>query len=220
MLYDGMLTLCLNLHGNTPDTPYKHPRVLGGEYVTQGIESPQTYIFRDIVGHCLCALKTLASLPDVDPDRIMIGGMSQGGGLSLVCAALSRIPVLCLADMPWMCDLDTALSLIDRNRYKPGMPVPDGRAYIREYAESHPEISEQVYTTFRYFDPLSHAGNIRVPTQLTSGGRDPSCRPQTIFSVYNEISVDKDIVYLPDTGHDVVPQMRLDHARWIWQHKQ
>ena len=214
-IYDGVITVCLNLHGNTPETPYMHPRVVGGDYVLDGIDSPSTYIYRRIILHGLRALEVLAVQPDVDPNRIAVGGMSQGGGLSLVSAALSKIPQLCLADMPWLGDLDRALSLIDPARYKPGVPIPDGRAYIRQYAEAHPEKAEQIYQTYRYIDPLSHAGNIQVPVQCSAGGKDPSCRPQTVFSVYNEINTEKEMLYLPDTGHEIIPAMREAHDRWL-----
>jgi len=214
-VYDDVLTLGLNLHGNPSDHAYRHPRSVGGEYITQGIDSPHTYIFKNIVLHCIRALEVLAVQEDVDPERVAIGGMSQGGGLSLVCAALSAVPKLCFADMPWLCDLDRALSLIDPSRYKPGMAVPDSRNIIRQYAEEHPEKADQVFKTYRYFDPLSHADNIKIPVQCSAGGRDPSCRPPTIYSVYNEITSDKEMIYLPHTGHEIVPAMREAHERWI-----
>jgi cephalosporin-C deacetylase len=214
-VYDDVLTLGLNLHGHPSDHAYKHPRSVGGEYITQGIDSPHTYIYKNIILHCLRALEVLAQLDDVDPERVAIGGMSQGGGLSLICAALSSVPKLCFADMPWLCDLDRALSLLDPNRYKPGMPVPDSRNIIRQYANEHPEKADQVYKTYRYFDPLSHASNITIPVQCSAGGRDPSCRPPTIYSVFNEIPTEKEMLYLPNTGHEIVPAMRDAHDRWI-----
>jgi len=214
-VYDDVLTLGLNLHGNPSDSSYRHPRNLGGEYITKGIDSPQTYVFKNIVLHCIRAMEVLAQQDDVDPERIAVGGMSQGGGLSLICAALSSVPQLCFADMPWLCDLDRALSLIDPTRYKPGMAVPDSRSFIRGYAQEHPEKADQIYKTYRYFDPLSHAGNIKIPVQCTAGGKDPSCRPPTIYSVYNEITSEKEMNYLPDTGHEIVPAMREAHDRWI-----
>ncbi len=215
-LYPGTVTLGLNLHGNLPDTPYVHPFAQGREYITEGIESPETYIFRDIICHCLRALEVLAAQPEVDADKLLVGGMSQGGGLALVTAALAAERVrLCLADMPWLCDLDRALSLIDRSRYANGRRIPDGRALIEDYAEARPQEREAIFRTYRYFDPLSHAADIRCPTQMSAGGRDPSCRPPTIFSVYNEITASKEMLYLPETGHEIVPAMHEVHKRWV-----
>ena len=215
-LYPNTVTLGLNVHGNLPNTPYVHPSSQGQEYITQGIESPETYIFRDIVCHCLRALEVLAAQPEVDTEKLVVGGMSQGGGLALVAASLAVGQAkLCFADMPWLCDLDRALSLIDRSRYANGRRVPDGRALIEDYADARPQARVQIFQTYRYFDPLSHVAAIRCPTQMSAGGRDPSCRPPTIFAVFNEITAQKEMLYLPETGHEIVPAMHEAHARWV-----
>lgn len=216
-LYPNTVTLGLNLHGNTPDTPYVHPSAQGKEYITQGIDSPETYVYRDIIAHCLQALNVLTEQPEVSAEKLAVGGMSQGGGLALATAALAPRVKLCLADMPWLCDLDRALSLIDRQRTKhlPNYRFPDGRALIEDYANAHPERREEIFQTFRYFDPLSHAGNIRCPTQMSAGGRDPSCKPPTIYAVYNELTCEKEMLYLPNVGHEIVPAMRGLHEKWV-----
>ncbi|MGI4788219.1 MAG: acetylxylan esterase [Janthinobacterium lividum] len=216
-LYPETVTFGLNIHGNVPDTPYVHPSVAGADHVTQGIESPQTYIYRAIVGHCLRALEVLAEQPEVSRERLIVGGMSQGGGLSLITAALASEVKLCLADMPWLCALDLALSLLDREKYQKMKSVryPDARGLIADYADAHPESAAQIYRTYAYFDPLSHASAIRCPTQMSAGGRDPSCKPPTIYAVYNELLCEKAMLYLPTTGHDIVPAMHEVHEKWV-----
>lgn len=220
-LYPDTVTLGLNLHGHLPDTPYKHPSQSNADYIAAGIESPQTYIYRQIVGHCLRALDVLAAQPEASENRLMVGGMSQGGGLALVTAALAPQVTLCLADMPWLCALDLALSLLDRDKYKKMSKkmsagrYPDARGLIADYADAHPEIADEIYRTYAYFDPLSHASNLRCPTQMSAGGRDPSCKPPTVYAVYNELTCEKEMLYLPATGHDIVPAMHDAHANWV-----
>ncbi len=221
-LYPGTATLGLNLHGNVPDTPYNHPTSERRDYITQGIESPETYVYRGIVCHILRALDVLAAQPEVHPDKLLIGGMSQGGGLALIASALAPQVKLCLADMPWLCDLDRALSLIDRARYArvPGLRIPDGRALIEDYADAHPALRAQIFQTYRYFDPLSHAQDIRCPTQVSAGGRDPSCRPPTIYSVFNALTCPKEMLYLPTVGHEIVPAQHDAHLKWVLSFQQ
>ena len=216
-LYPDTVALGLNLHGNTPDTPYKHPSLANADYITSGIESPQTYVYRGIIAHCLRALEVLAAQPEVGPARLMVGGMSQGGGLALVTAALAPAVKLCLADMPWLGALDLALSLLDRDKYRRMSTAryPDVRGLIADYAEAHPAIAEQVYQTYRYFDPLTHAPHIHCPTQVSAGGRDPSCKPPTVYAVYNALECEKEMLYLPDTGHEIVPAMHTAHQSWV-----
>jgi len=215
--YPETITLGLNIHGNLPDTPYRHPSLTGDDYISQGIESPQTYIYRSIVGHCLRAFEVLGEQPEIDPQRLIVGGMSQGGGLALVTAALTPSVRLCLSDMPWLCALELALSLLDREKYKrlKAPRYPDARGLIADAAEARPALSAQIYETYRYFDPLSHADFIHCPTQMSAGGRDPSCKPPTIYAVYNEMHCPKDMLFLPQTGHEIVPAMREFHKSWV-----
>lgn len=216
-LYPGTATLGLNLHGNLPDTPYIHPATEGREYITEGIDSPDTYIFRALVCHALRALEVLAAQPDINAAKLLAGGMSQGGGLALIVAALAPQVALCLADMPWLCDLDRALSLIDWERYKqrPGVRIPDGRALIEAYARAHPARRAQVFQTYRYFDPLSHAADICCPVQMSAGGRDPACRPATIYAVFNALTCEREMLYLPNIGHEIVPAQHEAHQKWV-----
>ena len=216
-LYPDTLTFGLNLHGNLPNEPYDHPSTVGADYITQGIDSPQTYVYRGIVAHCLRALEVLAAQPDVDPNRLIAGGMSQGGGLALVTSALAPTVKLCLADMPWLCALELALSLLDRAKYKrlAAARYPDARGLIADYAEAHPERAAQVYEMYAYFDPLSHAADVRCPTRMSAGGRDPSCKRPTIYAVFDELTCEKEMLYLPETGHEIVPAMRLAHGNWV-----
>ena len=215
-LYPETVTFGLNLHGLPPDTPYTHPSANGADYITEGIDSPHTYIYRRIVAHCLRALQVLAAQPEVSRERLMIGGMSQGGGLALVAAALTPAVRLCLADMPWLCALSIALSLLDRERYRRlGTRYPDARGLIADFADAHPARAAQIYQTYAYFDPLSHAAQIRCPTQLSAGGRDPSCKPPTIHAVYNALTCPKEKLDLPQTGHDIVPAMHDAHEKWV-----
>lgn len=216
-LYPETITLGLNIHGNLPDTPYRHPSMSGSDYITAGIESPQTYIYRGIVGHCLRALEVLGEQPEIDTQRLIVGGMSQGGGLALVTAALTPSVRLCVSDMPWLCALELALSLLDREKYKRlnSVRYPDARGLIADEAEARPALSTQIYETYGYFDPLSHADFIKCPTQMSAGGRDPSCKPPTIYAVYNELHCPKEMLFLPKTGHEIVPVIREFHESWI-----
>src|SRR3569833_380245 len=216
-IYEDTATFGLNIHGNLPDTPYVHPFKTGDDYITDGIDSPLTFIFRRIVANCFLALEVLAAQPEVEPDRLVVGGMSQGGALALITAAQCRQCRLCFADMPWLCDIDRALSLVDLDRYRQSRDrrVPDARMLVAFFAEEHPDDFDRIYQTYRYFDPLSHADRIECPVQMSAGGKDPSCRPPTNFSVYNNVQAPKEMLYLPEAGHEIVPRMHSAHAEWL-----
>ena len=79
----------------------EHPGVM-----TRGIASPETYYYRRLYVDAVRAVETAATLPGVDPRRLVVAGQSQGGALALAAAALLPDVVrLCHADVPFLCDI-------------------------------------------------------------------------------------------------------------------
>jgi cephalosporin-C deacetylase len=69
-----------------------------------GIESPQTYYYRRLMTDAVRAVEVAAGLDAVDPARIAVAGVSQGGGLALAAAGLADGVAAVLADVPFLCD--------------------------------------------------------------------------------------------------------------------
>ncbi len=86
-------------HGNSDDTPDKD---LG--YWIRGLDQPDSYFYRGAYMDVLRAMDYLLMLPEVDPEKTAVWGGSQGGGFSLVVAALRPKTRYCIADVPFLCD--------------------------------------------------------------------------------------------------------------------
>ncbi|MDR0783701.1 MAG: acetylxylan esterase, partial [Propionibacteriaceae bacterium] len=72
--------------GETPDPTGSGPSFPG--FMTRGIESPDTYYYRRVYVDAVRAIETLRTVPSIDPDRIGVTGVSQGGGISIAAAGL------------------------------------------------------------------------------------------------------------------------------------
>lgn len=200
-LVAGVTTVCINLHGNQPDQEYINPAGQD-DYIADGIESPQTYIFRKITLHCLLAIDVAGRLDGVDPEKIAVGGMSQGGGLALIVAANHPSVKVCFSDMPFFCDLRESLPTNHRAAYKA----------LRDAIDS----DEDKLSTACLFDPLYHAPNLKVPVHITAGGKDPASRAETIRPVYLEAgSSFKAFRFFPKAGHIFVKEMPQIYRDWM-----
>jgi len=157
----------------------EHPGVM-----TRGILDPETYYYRRLYVDAVRAVETAAAHPQVDADRICVSGASQGGGLSLAAAALAPERVrLCHADIPFLCDIERAITLA------PAAPYTE----LAQYLRIHTELEEIVARTVRYIDNALLATRIRCRTLISCGLMDDICPPSTVFAAYNAIEASKDI---------------------------
>lgn len=143
------------------------------QYMTLGIEAPETYIYREIIAHCLRGIDFLASRPEVDPGRIGVTGGSQGGGLSLLTAGLDPRVRVVAANVPFLTDFPRSLTMS-------GNPYRE----IVHYLEEHPDQRERVRRTLGYFDALNLAERITVPTVVSAGLFDRTCPAPSIYGLY------------------------------------
>ena len=184
----GYVVLAIDVRGNRVDVP--RPRAFE-DYSTLGIDSPKTYVYREIVGHCLRGLRLLASREEVDGDRIAVVGVSEGGGVGLMLSVLSPEVKAVAADAPLLCDLPLSLEA-------GGWPYSE----IARYLRAHPEQAAQARATLSYFDVVNFAPQVPRPVLISVGLLDRVSLPAAVFGVYNLIPSPKEIKPLPGVGHE------------------
>ena len=112
---------------------------------TDGIENPESYVFRGIVADCCRALDYLLTRPEVDPTRIV--GISN-----------TETPLLTAALRPGLTHLvaspSTFYATMDRGSLEE----------INDYLRLHPDRQEIVSRTLSYFEPLFFAPSVHLPT--------------------------------------------------------
>jgi cephalosporin-C deacetylase len=192
--------------GESHDPRVFAPGAVAG-WMTRGIDDPATYYYRDVYADAVQTVEVLAARPEVDSGRIVTTGVSQGGGLSLVAAALNSRVIGAAADVPFLCHFRRAVDVSNTNPYRE----------LEEYLLRHPDGEDRMWRTLAYFDLLNLAERVTCPVLISVGLRDLVCPPSTIYAVYNHLSGPKDLAVYPAHGH-VVPEPHMTRRlAWINQ---
>lgn len=190
----GYAVFAIDVRGQSGETGNALPQHFGMTkgWITQGLLDPEQSYYRAITVDALKAVEWAAGQPEVDSKQITVVGGSQGGGLALITGALSDIPAKVIADIPNMCHMDYGI-----------MNSTGSLAEAAAFVSKHPERLEQVLRTLSYFDMLHLCDRLRVPVFMSVGLKDTICMPETIFAVYNRMTVPKELQVLPFNGHHV-----------------
>ena len=184
----GWVVLAIDIRGNPVDRVRPRPFE---DYCTEGIESPDTYVYRQIVGHSLRALNFLLSREEVDPHRVAVVGVSEGGGLGLILSALSPSVAAAAADAPMLVDFPLSLRAAS-------WPYTE----IAQLMQQRPEMRGPVMRTLRYFDAVNFAPDVQSPVLLSIGLLDSVSLPAAVFGLYNVLPGPKEIRSFPKAGHE------------------
>jgi cephalosporin-C deacetylase len=179
--------------GATGDHPEGQP---GGpenaQLMTRGIGRPEHYYYTRLFTDAVRAVETASELAGAP--RVAVSGVSQGGGLALATAALvPRVVAVCHADVPFLCDIQRAITLAPQPPY----------TEVPEFLAHNLDLIPAALDTLRYVDCALLARRITARCLLSVGLMDEICPPSTVFAAYNEITAGKDIAVHPFTGHEV-----------------
>lgn len=171
-------------------------------HIIRGLDDdPRKLLFRSIFLDTAQLARIVMSLPEVDPARVGASGGSQGGALTLACAALEPGVARAASIFPFLCDYRRVWEM-DQTKDAYG----ELRKYFRLFDPRH-EREEEIFTKLGYIDIQHLAPRIRARVLLTTGLMDTVCPPSTQFAAYNKITSPKDVVIYPDFGHEDLPDV-------------
>lgn len=190
---------CRGQGGRSEDVGGVRGNTLYG-HVIRGLdcEDPQDLLMRHVFLDCAELAGILAGMEEVDPERIGAFGGSQGGGLTIACAALADIRRLALY-FPFFSDYKRAWMLEDgTSAYR------ELRDYFRLFDPLH-EREEEVFYKLGYIDIHNLASRIRGSAVMGVTLQDTACPPSTQFAAYNSIPSPKKLYVYSDYGHENIP---------------
>ena len=177
--------------------------VLGGTlhgHIIRGLDdASEKLLFRQIFLDTAELARIVMAMPDVDETRVGAVGGSQGGGLTLACAALEPRIWRAAPIFPFLSDYQRVWELdLDATAYI------ELRDYFRRFDPRH-ERETAVFTRLGYIDVQHLCPRIEAEVLFATSLRDTTCPPSTQFAAYNKIRAPKSMVLYPDFGHETLP---------------
>lgn len=191
---------CRGQAGKSNDPCDTIGNTLHGQIIRGLNDQPEKLTFRNIFLDTALLARIIMDMPEVDETRVGCYGGSQGGALTIACAALEPRIKRAAPMYPFLCDykrvweMDLAL---------------DAYSELKEYFRSKDprhERETEIFTKLGYIDLQYLAPRIQADVLLFTGLMDNICPPSTQFAAYNKMTCQKEMVIYPDFGHEGLPE--------------
>lgn len=184
---DGWLALNVSAHDVPIDLPQAFydalPAMIKSYHTLYHDDRDRNYFRRMYLG-AYRAVQYLVNRPDWDGRVLLVTGTSMGGQQSLAVAGLHPRITHLIVHVPAGADANAAL-----HGRSAGYPNWD---------HTNPRVME----TARYFDTVNFAPQIKARSLVSMGFVDRVCPPAGIWTAFNLIPGEKEVVPLVDAAHN------------------
>lgn len=169
-------------------------------HIIRGLAGPpEDMLYRQIFLDTAQLARIVMDMPQVDADRVCATGGSQGGALTIACAALEPRVQRAAPVFPFLSDYLRVWELdLDENAYG------ELRTWFRHFDPLH-EREQEVFTQLGYIDIQHLAPRIQAEVMMGTGLMDQICPPSTQYAAFNRIRSPKSARHYPDFGHEPLP---------------
>ncbi len=193
--YGGLL-------GDTPDPHASSGDVSYPGLMTRGIASRECYYYRRAYMDAFRAIEAAQQHPEIEASKVILTGISQGGGLTIAAAGLAagRLDgvIAVMPDVPFLQDFPRSIDLAARG------PYPE----IADFLKRHRHGYEPVLEVLNYYDGVHLARRCTAPALYSAAGQDDICPPSTVYGSFNAYGTAgpklpaKDIVFYRFNNHE------------------
>ena len=197
--YSIMSLDCRGQGGFSEDTGGVKGTTFKGQIIRGLADHPDNLLFRNIFLDTAQLAGILMSMPEVDPARVGALGGSQGGGLTLACAALEPRIKRAAPTFPFLCDYQRVWEMdLATGAYE------ELKTFFRQFDPQHKRHDEW-FTKLGYIDVQFLAPRIKAEVLMGVGLMDTICPPSTQYAAYNKITSPKRTSIFPDFSHEGLP---------------
>jgi cephalosporin-C deacetylase len=178
-------------------------KIDGPDKLTWHIGQPEGYYYQGAYVDVIRGIDYLASLPEVDSDRIGAVGTSQSGGIVLAVAALDARIKAVAAHVPFLCDMRRAAAIKG--------------SLVQQLLQKYQVLNATNLRTLDFFDPVTLAPRLRAPVLVSAGGKDVTCPAETVQAVFDRLSGTKALIHYPGLPH--ANSVDFYQMSWEWMNR-
>lgn len=170
--------------------------------IIRGVEEgPESLYYRSVFLDTVQTVRILMSMEEINEEEIYVQGASQGGALSLICAALEPRVKKVVAQYPFLSDYRKAFEFdITSSAY-------EELHYWFRFRDPLHEREEEFFNTLEYIDLQHFVPRIKAEVKWAIALEDGVCYPAQQFAVYNKITSPKEMIFYPEYGHEYLPKL-------------
>ena len=201
--YAGYAVLAMDVRGQmgiSLDNHVVEGNTLRG-HIIRGLSShnPENLFFRNVYLDAAQTARVLMSMDFVDETRVGATGASQGGALTMVCAALEPRVKMNAPVYPFLSDYKRTWEMdLFKDAYE------ELSYYIRRVDPRQQKMNE-MFETLGYIDISNLAPRIKGETYMFITLMDNVCPPSTQFAAYNKVTAKKSCEIYPNHAHEALP---------------
>lgn len=152
-----------------------------GDWIIYGLESKDSYYYRGAYMDQIRGIDFVASRPEVDAEKIVVDGGSQGGAFAMVACALDKRVKAGAPHITFLSDFRDYFKICSwpRSSFERYLRGNTGKSW------------DDVYDILTYFDIKNFAPYITCPIIMGVGLQDETCPPHTNFAGYNLVPSEK-----------------------------
>lgn len=200
---------CRGQGGKSQDTTSAIGNTHRGHIIRGLSDDPEKLLYRQIFLDTAQLAKIVSQMDQVDENRIAAYGGSQGGALTLACAALSPLIKKAAPTFPFLCDYKRMWEMDLRTGAY--MEIWD---HFRRFDPKH-ETENEVFTKLGYIDVQHLAKRVTADVLMAVGLSDDICPPSTQFAAYNKLTCNKQMEIYPHFGHESLPGFDDQVFQWL-----
>jgi len=182
--------------GETADPHPSAGEVAYAGLMTRGAGSREDYYYRRVYVDAFRAVEAAQAHPEVDASRVVVAGISQGGGIVVAVAGLvaGRLDgvIAALPDVPFLQDFPRAIDIAARG------PYPEIAAFLGRHRDRY----EPMLAVLNYFDGVNLARSATAPAMYSVAQMDDVCPPSTVFASFNAYGGVKEIEVYRFNNHE------------------